>query len=174
MKTFIASAMIVLSIWSSVSYADEVSRKVIAEDLLTAMKSDQMIKPVFNQVRSMMEQQFAQMGAPEAMRPILKKYIEKVLNVMEETLNWQKLKADIVSIYVQTFTEDELSGMLAFYKSPVGQSVIDKMPIAMQNSMLIMQKHMPQIQVKLRQISEEMAQEIKFEIEKNKSSVERR
>ena len=165
MKTFVVSVIIVLSILSSVSYADEVSKKVIAEDLLITMKSDQMIKPFFNQIRSMMEQQFVQMGAPEAMRPILKKYTDKIFNLMEETLNWQALKEDIVSVYIQTFTEDELKGMLAFYKSPVGKSVIDKMPIAVQYSVGIVQKHMPQIQVKLKEI----VQEMKCEIEKMKS-----
>jgi len=142
---------------------------VIVEDLLQTTKVDQMTKPLFVQMRSMMEQQFAQMGAPDDMRPILKKYTDKLFNIMEQTVSWQALKEDYISVYTHTFTEDELKGMLAFYKSPIGQSVVEKMPVAMQQAMTIVQKRLPELQEKLRKISEELAQEIKAEIEKRKS-----
>lgn len=63
------------------------------------------------------------MGAPDDLRPILKRYTDRLFSVMEESLSWQVLKEDYVAIYAQTFTEDELKGMLAFYKSSIGQSV---------------------------------------------------
>ena len=128
MKTLVVAAVIVLSVFVPVAHADETSQKVIVEDLLQTMKTDQMMKPLFEQMRSMMEQQFTQMGASEDMKPILKRYIDKLVNIMEQTLSWQTLKDDMISIYMQAFTEDELKGMLTFYKSPVGQSVISKMP----------------------------------------------
>ena len=62
---------------------------------------------------------------------------------------------------MQTYTETELKGMLTFYKSPIGQSVIDKMPMAVQKSMAIVQKHMPDLNEKIDKISKEMVQEIK-------------
>jgi len=127
-----------------------------------------MTKPLFNQMRSMMEQQFTRMGASEDMKPILKRYTDKLFNIMEQTLSWQTLKEDMISIYVNAFSEDELKGMLAFYKSPVGLSVIEKMPAAMQQSMITMQRRMPKLQEQLKQISEELAEEIKAEMEKKK------
>jgi uncharacterized protein len=168
MKTLILATAIVLSALNPLVYADEASQKLIAEDLLQTMKVDQMTKPLFDQMRSMMDQQFTQMGASEDMKPILKRYTDKLLDIMEQTLNWQNLKEDMISIYMHAFTEDELKGMLAFYKSPVGQSVIQKMPTAMQQSMVLMQKHMPELLEKLKKISEELAEEIKAEKEKQK------
>lgn len=118
-------AIIALSVLSPVAYGDEASQKAIVEDLLRTMKADQVAKPIFDQMRLMMEQQFAQTGAPEDMRPILKKYTDKLVDIMEQSLGWQNIKEDMIGVYVHSFTEDELKGMLAFYRSPVGQSVIN-------------------------------------------------
>ena len=58
------------------------------------------------------------------MMPIFKKYSDKISDVLEKSLSWQVIKDDCVSIYMQTYTETELKGMLTFYKSPIGQSVM--------------------------------------------------
>ncbi len=168
MKTLILSAVIVLSSLNAVAYADETSQKMIAEDLVRTMKVDQITKPLFVQMRSMMEQQFTQMGASDDLRPILIRYIDKLFSIMEQTLSWQALKEDYISIYMDTFTEDELKGMVTFYKSPIGQSVIEKMPMAMQQAMSIAQKHAPELQQKIKEISAELTQEIRTEMGKKK------
>ena len=168
MKTLMVGACIVLISLNAVAHADEASQKMIAEELLRTMKVDQMTKPLFVQMRSMLEQQFTQMGAPDDLRPILNRYTDKLFSVMEQTLSWQALKEDYVSIYMGTFTEDELKGMVTFYKSPLGQAVIDKMPVAMQQAMQLAQKRGPELQEKIKEISEQMAQEIKLEMEKKK------
>lgn len=151
-------------------HADQTSQRAIAEDLLQTMKFEQMMTPVRTQMRSMMEQRLAQIGAPEDMQPILKRYTDRLFAVMDETLNWSTMKEDIIAIYVQVFSEDELKGMLEFYKGPVGQSAISKMPAAMQQSMALVQKRMPELQQKMKKISEELAQEIKAEREKKEKS----
>jgi TonB family protein len=159
---------ILLSILNPTAYADEASKKVITEELLQTMKVDQMTKTISDQMWSMMKQQFSQMGASDDMMPILKKYSDKLSDIREKYLSWQVIKDDCVSIYMQTYTETELKGMLTFYKSPVGQSVTDKMPMVMQRSMSIIQKHTPEMHEEIENISEEMVQEIKTEMEKKK------
>jgi uncharacterized protein len=169
MKRWMGVIVLSLSMLVSTAYGDNTSQRMTAEDLLQTMKIDQMMKPLFEQMRSMMEQQFMRLGASEDMKPILKKYNDKLFNTIEETVNWKTMKEDLIGIYVNTFNEDELKAMLAFYKSPVGQSVIQKMPAVMQESAAKMQKRLPELQEKVRKISEEMAAEIKTEMEKKKS-----
>ncbi len=170
MKILIAAAVIVLSISAPAAYADEASQRVIVEELLQTMKVDQMMKPLFGQMKSLMEQQFNQMGAPEDMKPILVKFTDRLVNVMEETLNWKSMKKDMIDIYMRVYTEDEVKGMLAFYKSPIGQSVLDKMPQAVQLSMAAMQKRMPELQEKVKHISEQLKEEIQTEMERKKQA----
>jgi hypothetical protein len=62
MKILIAAAVIALSISAPAAYADEASQRVIVEELLQTMKVDQMMKPLFGQMKSLMEQQFTQAG----------------------------------------------------------------------------------------------------------------
>lgn len=166
MKNTIVGITIVLSLLVSFCYADEASQRLIAEDLLQAMKFDQMMKPFYDQIRSNMEQHFAQLGAPDDLKPILKRYTDKLFGVMEQTSGWRSNKQDIINLYIHTFTEAELKGMLEFYSSPVGRSAIDKMPIAMQKSMEIVQKRMPEMQQKIKKITEEFIKEIKQKMEK--------
>lgn len=168
MKILIAAITIALCVSVPPTHADEVSRKVITENLLQTMKVDRMMEPIFEQMRSMMEQQFAQMDTTEDMKPILKRYIDRLVELMEQTLSWRILREDMITIYTNVFTEDELKGMLAFYKSPVGQSVITKMPSATQESIKLMQKRMPELQQKIKRIAKEMTEEIETEKAKQK------
>ncbi len=39
---------------------------------------------------------------------------------------WQKIKPDFVKAYSEVYTEEELSGIIAFYNSPVGQALLTK------------------------------------------------
>jgi hypothetical protein len=146
--------------------ADEISHRAAAEELLLLMKTDQMVKPLFEQMNSMMEQQFKIMGVPEKERPKLKKYTDKFLKVLEDQLSWEKIKKDYIEIYTETFAEDELRAISAFYKTPAGQTFIQKMPLLIKKSSEITQKIMPEITKKMQQITVEMAEEIKAEVEK--------
>ncbi len=169
MKTLLVSiAIVVVCVVSPVSYADESSQKMIAEDLLRTMKIDETAKPVFNEIRLMMERQFVETGAPEEMRPVLNKYLNRLFSIIEQHLSWQNTKDDMISIYARSFTEDELKGMLEFYKSPAGQAVIDKTPAILQMTMAVTQKRMPEVRAQVNKIGNEMVEELKAEIDKKK------
>jgi hypothetical protein len=51
-----------------------------------------------------------------------------------------KLLEDIAAIYARNFTADELRQVTGFYRQPVGQKFLDKMPAIMQDSMGVGQK----------------------------------
>jgi uncharacterized protein len=61
---------------------------------------------------------------------------------MREEMSWEKLKPLYVQIYVETFSQEEIDGLIAFYESPAGQAYIAKMPMVAQKSMAIMQERM--------------------------------
>ena len=62
--------------------------------------------------------------------------------------------------YRASFTQDELDGMMAFYKTPAGIAMTKKMPLVMQNVMGEMQSVMKPMQVKMREIQRETMQEL--------------
>src|SRR5262249_15219004 len=45
----------------------------------------------------------------------------------KEMLDWDKLEPVYVRIYQRSLTQQDVDGMIAFYKTPSGQAVINKM-----------------------------------------------
>ena len=50
-------------------------------------------------------------------------------------LDTSEVNAKILAVYDQNFTLDELTGLLAFYKTPAGKANLKKMPIVSQQAM---------------------------------------
>ena len=61
---------------------------------------------------------------------------QKFWNEFFEEISTKDLVNMNVAIYDKHFNEEEVKGLLAFYESPLGKKVIEKMPLIMQESML--------------------------------------
>ena len=74
---------------------------------------------------------------------------------MRSELNWQSLKPIYRAVYKDSFTQAEVDGMIQFYKTPVGQATIQKMPLVMQKSIQLTQERMqamaPKIETTMKQ-----------------------
>lgn len=81
---------------------------------------------------------------------LLADFAREVGAVLREGMSWAKLKPAMLTAYRQTYTQEEVDGQIAFYRSPVGRSVAAKMPLMMQHSMAASQQLlvplMPQLQ----------------------------
>ncbi len=91
-------------------------------------------------------------------------YIDKVVResaaVIREEMNWAAMRPLMVKIYKDTFTQEEVDGQIAFYRSPVGTAVIAKMPAVMDATMVAMHQHMQNITPKLQAIAEKAQKEL--------------
>lgn len=65
-----------------------------------------------------------------------------VSKIIADELSWGKWKSVYFGIYKETFEQSEIDGLIAFYKTPTGQSFVKKMPVVMQKSMGAVQKSM--------------------------------
>jgi uncharacterized protein len=63
--------------------------------------------------------------------------------MLREEMTWDKLRPVYVQIYQESFTQEEIDGLIAFYESPAGFAFVEKMPFVMQKSMSIMQSRSP-------------------------------
>jgi len=61
------------------------------------------------------------------------------MKTMAEILSWEQLHPMYRDLYAQTFDAEEVQAMIDFYASPVGQSMVQKMPLLMQNAMQAVQ-----------------------------------
>jgi hypothetical protein len=92
---------------------------------------------------------------------VLDRMKEKMVAAMNESLNWDTLQPLYVRTYQESLTQEELDGMIKFYKSPSGRAYIKKMPLIMQNIMGEMQEILKPLQQRLADIQKQTIQELK-------------
>lgn len=65
-------------------------------------------------------------------------------------------------IYQETFEQEEIDGLDAFYGSPAGQAFVAKMPVVMQKSMSLLQEQMQILVPRMAQVIEQAMKEAKI------------
>jgi len=123
---------------------------VLAEELLTLLNVQKNMDAAFQQLGKMNDQIASAAGATPEAKEKQQKMLEAINAETKALVNWETLKPMFVSIYSETFTPDELKGMIAFYKTPIGQKWLEKQPqvqmATMQKIQAIMAESQPNIQ----------------------------
>src|SRR5271155_5763400 len=156
-----------LSLWTSgAAFAndapptDESIRQMFtltrAEETMNGMKPqlDAMI------TASMKEVSHGKEITPER-QAILDRMRDKIVAAYNETFGFESMQLILIRVYQATYTQDEVDGLIAFYKTPAGQALINKSPLLMQNLMGEMQSAMRPVIQRIGQIKNQADQELK-------------
>ena len=113
--------------------ADDASKRAKVEEMLTASKVDTITKQMLGNVPERVKQAASrQLYVQNATTPEQKKITQDYLNQMgtiaQKGASWDAVHPKLVALYMQAYTEPELDGILAFYKTPPGQALIAKTP----------------------------------------------
>jgi hypothetical protein len=141
------------------------------KQLLEVAQAHKLIDSVMAQMENLMQQSIAQATRGQQIPPKVQKDIDQrradLVAMMKELLDWKKLEPMYVRIYQKSFSQQEVDGMIAFYKTPAGQAVIGKMPAVMQNTIEEMQQMMGPVMQKMEKLQQDVVAEMKAE-RKNK------
>lgn len=163
-KLFIT--LILGTVISIPAFAQPASKDSVKE-LLKITKSEQFLGQMSPQINNMMHSSIEKLTRGKKLTTkqelALVNYSQELGKIMQEELTWAKLEPEMIKIYAEEFTQEEVDGMIQFYKTPVGQSTIDKMPIVMQKSMQVGYKQMDAITPKIMQAAEKFAKEMQAE-----------
>ncbi|MBV9742586.1 MAG: DUF2059 domain-containing protein [Acidobacteriia bacterium] len=92
----------------------------------------------------------------------IRDFQSQLVALMAEALNPQKHKEQFLRLYDETFTTEEIQGILDFYKTPAGEAMLKKMPELTNRSvalgMQMMTSIMPEIQSRTKAWAEMMKQ----------------
>ena len=115
MKSFLCTLMIVVVFGQMEAVrADNASHRAAAESLLTLMDMDNLLNQSIDQMLDMQVKQNPAIGQFKAqMKTFLSKY-----------MSWASMKDDMIKIYMDEFTEQELKELLAFYQTPLGKKTV--------------------------------------------------
>ena len=140
------------------------------KELLELAQARKLVDSVMKQMDTLMLQTIQQATQGQDIPPKVQKDIDKrqaeVVALLKDLLEWSKLEPMYVRIYQKTFTQQEVDGMIAFYKTPAGQAVISKMPTAMQNTMDEMQQMMTPVMQRMQRMQQDVIAEMKTETKK--------
>lgn len=131
---------------------------------------DQMYQQFDNHLASAMKQSLQGREIPAETQAFMQKTREKLVRIFQEEASWEKLEPIYLKIYADHFTQEEVDGMLAFYKTPTGQAMIKKMPAVTHSSMREVQVRMQPIMAKMSALLQEETAAFSKEEQKKKET----
>lgn len=130
--------------------------------------TDRFLSQYDNWVRSMMQQALKGEPITPEQQTLIDAFHQKTLAICKEELAWDKMEPMVLKIYRDSFTQEEVNGLLAFYKTPAGQALIKKMPVVMQNTFAAIQARMGPIIQKTKKMVDETLADLKAQEMKNR------
>ena len=162
-KLSLAIAIAVLHLTSAAGHADQVSKSAKVEEFFRLAKMDEMLRQTLtlatNQFKSGVIQQMLGVKLPPEMEKRVDAFEEKVTAAIGDALAWEKLKPDYVKLFAGAYTEAEIDDILAFYRSPTGQSMVAKSPSLMAKSGEIVQQRLSETQSQVQALMREFISE---------------
>jgi len=135
------------------------------KELVAITEMRKLIDSIPAQLDAQMERSIQQKLAGKTVTPAQQQAVDnlkkKFSALFANEYSYDKLEPKFFPVYRETFSEEEVAGMIAFYKTPAGQAVIHKMPTLMQKTMAMVQEWMMQLMSQAQKIEQEFQAEIK-------------
>ena len=140
------------------AYADEGSKASKIEEMFRITKVDRVQEQVMDQLRGAFGNMFEQPGVPAEAKESRKELEDEVWGIIKKRISFAKMKGDYVRIYAENLTEEEVDSILAFYKTPGGLAMLEKLPILMKRGMEIGQAQMKDVGPEIQQAVEKFVE----------------
>jgi hypothetical protein len=152
MTMFRGAALALAFVLAGQAQAAPASRASL-EALFQLLHADTVVDGVYDAMQKSMPQMFAQdardRGESPARQKIEAKAMDDVMALVRAEYNWSIIEPGMIDAYQKTFTEEEVTGMINFYSTPIGQAAITKLPqltkLMMADSQARMQSLLPRI-----------------------------
>ncbi len=162
MRVFRHILMILL--FSSTAVMAAPANESSVKELLAITQTQKLLESVQAQMDAQLNHAMQQVLQGKTLRPSQQQAVNnmhnKMIQLIHETLSWQKLEPMYSHLYQETFTEEEVLGMLSFYKTPAGQAVIIKMPVVMQKTIIEVQTLTSSLTPQLQKIQQDFLAEL--------------
>lgn len=158
-------ALLLFAVVTSAAYAaDNPPSEASIKQLLEASHAHKILDSMLTEMDGFMKQAIQQATQGQPVTPDVKRDIEKrqteMMAIFREALDWNKLEAMYVRVYQKSFNQSEIDSLIAMYKTPGGQTLLNKMPIVLQNTMTEMQQIMRPMVERVQRMQQEVLTEI--------------
>jgi hypothetical protein len=139
------------------AHAQELTKQAKIDRILDLTNANAIIDQVFKQIQTMTASMVTKDATPEQAAKA-QQIQAKILDVVKARISWDKLRPAYVQIYSDMFSDDEISGILAFYESPAGRAMLAKTPALISKSMSVVQGQMGDLAPEIERITRESLQ----------------
>jgi hypothetical protein len=158
MKRWILMLVVVMVVTPVGARADEASKQAKVKELFAVMHMDHSLDRMRSAMQSQVQATAKNAPGTEQMTPDKQKmqqeFVGNSMKVVDDSFGWPVLEPAYVKLYADTYTEAELDGILAFYKSPAGQALLTKTPELSGGVMQIVHSRMGDFQPKMQALQE--------------------
>jgi hypothetical protein len=166
MNKLLATAMVWMLICGAAAAANNApASDASIRQMLELTDAQQTIAGMKGQMTAMMNMSMQNATKGQTITPerqaILDRMTANMSAVVTDILNWDDLLPIYLRTYRAAFTQDEIDGIIKFYKSPAGRAYVKKLPLLMQNLMGEMQGFIKTVQDKMLAVQKESMQELK-------------
>ncbi|MDQ6707848.1 MAG: DUF2059 domain-containing protein [Acidobacteriota bacterium] len=150
---FVVALAIASSVFAQNATAPESAKEVKIGRLLALTNAEAMVNRVFDQIKTMTSQMPP--GATPEQRATTEILQAGIIDLVKARMSWDKMRPRYVQVYGETFSDEEIDGMLAFYQSSAGRAVLEKMPMLMPKMMALAQAQMGDILPDIQRLTKE-------------------
>lgn len=130
-----------------------------AHQLIDGMKS-QVDASIGKVMQQSLEQALKGKALTARQQAIIDRMKAKMTAIADEALSWENLKPLYFRLYRQSFTQDDIDGITAFYRTPPGQAYLQKMPGLLHNVLNEYQGMLQPLQQRFLELGRETAREL--------------
>jgi hypothetical protein len=155
---------LILAFTLPLAHADDATKRAKLDQLFVLMKINSLMDQTMQTSMAQGEQIASGMfgGKPPSTedQKILDAYKLKMSTLLQSTLSWQKLEPSYIDLYASTFSEEDIDGMIAFYKSPAGQHLVEKNPAILTASQKIVLARFQDVQPQIQAMTKDLMNQL--------------
>lgn len=143
---------------SLAAHADDASHRAKATELMALLHTQRMVENVSDALKKQVSEAASKIAGTtqtEASKAKVADFEKKADQMIDAQLGWATMQAGFADIYQKNFTEEQLDGIIAFYKSPAGAAMLEHMPTVTNEVTQFGNSHVSALQPELKQLFED-------------------
>ena len=115
---------------------------------------------LLQQVNDVSRKQLPGTDLTDVQQKKLTDFQQQVSQIINGELNWAKFEPEYIKIYGDVYSEEEIDGILAFYKTPAGLAMLAKSPAITSKSAQLSQERLKVIQPQMTQLMSDFKKDV--------------
>jgi len=153
MKRAVCLLLFVSGVGVHLAQGDSISKTRKVREMLAALRMEEMATRLEQaqemQIQAMSKQQLAGVTLDADQQKAYDEFHQNVVDLIRASMSWKVLEPDFVKMYSDAYSEEEIDGILAFYRTSAGRAMLAKTPELTEKSITISQQRMAAVSPKI-------------------------